>query len=567
MRITFYYGGNMKRLINYLTIFILLINSHFVLGQSADDFINKSNKLYQSGNLKEAVQVMQEAIEKFPEHSDVNSYLGYYVGFQAGQIKNYMQAGELIGRAYKYLNKAVELDPNNPVARFHRGVMGVNVPAFLGKLDEGIADLEFLVKLAQKTPDQFPNEFLAPGYNFLGNGYHKKENYEKAVTAWKKVIELAPESDLAINAQKNIEALSSAKQETTTSKDEEKISEEKYSLMDIDLLKKKIEVDPNNTSLQIELSKAFMDNKKYEKAQKVLEKVIQEDSTNIAAYKLLLETVGEVAEKGYDENIYTDTSYRTKLAFKVSELAEKAVAIAPDDLDLRLIRGNIDVSMPFFVGKLEQGIEDLNLIIHSKANQEIKAEATYWLGVAYQKKAITNWIKVISKYPGTNASQLAFQSMSPAVEHLDFTEYEKPFVAIDFILGFQDELAPQTVIWILDAKGNFIRTLYVSGFSGYAKEKQVNLPKWAAASDFADVDGVTAASIDVGHHIYVWDLKDHKGNAVKNGEYTVNIEVAYWPSMQYQMVSVPIFISSKSKKTVKQEGNLIPYAEVSFFAN
>ncbi len=557
----------MKRLINYLSIFILLINSHFVLGQTVDDFINKSNKFYQSGNLKEAAQVMEEAIEKFPEYSTAYSYLGFYRGMQAGETQNFMEAGQLIGTAYQHLDKAVELDPNNPIARFHRGVMGVNVPAFLSKLDGGIKDLEFLVKLYQQSPDQLSPDFMARCYDFLGKGYHKKEKSQEAVTAWKKVIELAPETDLAINAQKNVDGLSSTQKEETTSKSDDEILEKKYFLKDIDLLKKKIDGDPNNISLQIELSRAFMDNEKNEKAQEVLENVIQKDSTNIAAYKLVMEAVGKIAEKGYDENIYTDTSYRTKLAFKVSELAERAVAIAPDDLELRLIRGNIDVSMPFFVGKLEQGIEDLNFIIHSKADQEIKAEATYWLGVAYQKKAITNWIKVISKYPGTNASQLAFQSMRPSVEHFDASAYEKPFLAIDFIMGFRDELAPQTVIWIEDQNENFIKTVYVSGFSGFAKEKQVNLPEWSDASYFSDVDAVTAASIDVGHHIYVWDLKDHKGNRVKNGEYRVNIEVAFWPSMEYQMVSVPITISSDSKKNVIEEGNLIPYVEVRYYGD
>ena len=140
-------------------------------------------------------------------------------------------------------------------------------------------------------------------------------------------------------------------------------------------------------------------------------------------------------------------------------------------------------------------------------------------------------------------------------------------MAVDFVLGFQDELAPQTVVWIEDKNENFIKTVYVSGFSGYAKEKQINLPQWSNASNFTDVDGVTAASIDVGHHIYVWDLKDHKGNTVKKGEYTVKIEVSYWPSMEYQMVSVPLNISNKNKKSVKEEGNLIPYAEVKYYGD
>jgi len=553
----------MKKSVYFLILLIILLTIQFVSGQSVDEFIEKAGTLYQSGNLEEAVQLMEGAKDKFPENSTVYSYVGFYKGMQAGETQDFMQAGEFIGTAYEYMNKAVELDPDNPIARFHRGVMGVNVPVFLGKLDQGIEDLEHLVELSRKFPAQVPDDLLVPGYNFLGTGYQKKDRNKDAVTIWEKVIERAPGSDMAVNAEKSIAAITAAKKESASSKQE--TQEEKNSSKEVDQLKQIIKNDPENISLQIELGKAYIDIKNYGKAKEVLYKVIEQDSTNIEGYKLLMETLGSMAEKGYDEKIYNDTNYRTNLAFEISRLADQAVAVAPDDPELRLIRGSIDVGMPFFVGKLEQGIEDLNFIVNSHADKETKAEAIYWLGMAHQKKAVTQWIKVITEFPGTEASKYAFQSMRPSVEHFCDAEYEKPFVAVDFILGFQDELAPQTVVWIEDKKGNFIKTVYVSGFSGYAKEKQINLPNWSEASDFADVDGVTAASIDVGHHIYVWDLKDHNDNTVENDEYTVNIEVAYWPSMEYQMVSAPVDLSTKSKKTVIEEGDLIPYVEVRYF--
>jgi len=554
----------MKKLVHCLILSMLLCAIQFVSGQSVDAFIEKAGTLYQSGNLEEAVKVMEEAKEQFSENSTVYSYMGFYKGMQAGNTQNFMEAGELIGTAYEHLDKAVELDLDNPIARFHRGVMGVNVPVFLGKLDQGIKDLEHLAELARKAPDQVPDDLLIPGYNFLGNGYQKQDRNQDAVAAWEKVIALAPGSDMAQNAEKSIAALTASEKESASSEKETK--DKIFSSKEVNQLKQKIENDPDDLSLQIKLGKAYIDIKNYEKAKEVLYEVIEQDSTNTEGYKVLMETLGSMAEKGYDEKIYKDTNYRTNLAFEVSRLADEAVAVAPDDPELRLIRGSIDVGMPFFVGKLEQGIDDLNFIINSKADKEIKAEATYWLGMAYKKKAVTNWIKVITEYSGTDASQYAFQSMRPAMEHFDAAEYKKPFVSIDFVLGFQDELAPQTVVWIEDKEGNFVKTVYVSGFSGYAKEKQVNLPTWTEASDFADVDGVTAASIDVGHHIYVWDLKDHNGNTVKDDEYTVNIETAYWPSMEYQMVSAPVNLSSTNKKTVVEEGNVIPYVEVRYFA-
>jgi len=550
----------MQKLVNYLVILIFLISCHFALGQSLDKYIAEANEHYQSGETGKAAQVMKKAVENFPENSTAYSYLGFYQGTMAGETENFMQAGELIAQSYENLNKAVELDPNNPVARFHRGLMGISVPSFMNKLDEGIADLEFLTELSQKAPEQVPSDLLIFGYDFLAQGYQKKGNQAEAAATWKKIIELAPESDMAHKAKNMISGSASPSPEK-----EKKPEEKKYTQAELKQLQQKTKQNPNDINLQIKLGKAYIDQAQYEKADDILKNVIQKDSTNVKAYKLLIEAVNGLAGKGYDQTIYEDQSYRTRLVFEIGKLTDKAIALAPDDIALRLNRGITGIMMPFFLGKLDQGIEDLNFVLDSKADQEAKAEATYWLGYAYQKKAITNWIKVITKYPGSDASQYAFQSMRPSVKHFNPADYKKPFVDIDFILGFQDELAPQTVVWIEDKNENFIKTVYVSGFSGYAKEKQVNLPQWSNASDYVDVDGVTGASIDVGHHIYVWDLKDHKGNTVKKGEYVVKIEVAYWPSMEYQMVSVPLTIGSDSKKSVKEEGNLIPYAEVKYY--
>jgi len=122
------------------------------------------------------------------------------------------------------------------------------------------------------------------------------------------------------------------------------------------------------------------------------------------------------------------------------------------------------------------------------------------------------------------------------------------------------------VVWIEAADGTFIKTLYVSGFSGYAKEKQINLPIWSHMSKFADVDGVTGASIDLGHHIYTWDCKDNSGKKVAVGKYAVRVEVSYWPSMKYQNTSVNITVGEKNNRAVIEEGNYIPYLEAKFVA-
>ena len=553
-------GGNMRLFKRFIITLIVFSINQISFSQTMEEYIQKAESYNQSGNLEEATKVMEEAIQKYPDNSTAYSYLGLYQGMQAGQTQNYMEAGRLTGTAYEMLDKAVSLDPNNPITRFHRGLMGVKVPAFFNKLDQGIQDLEVLIKIHQESPDKVSTAMIASAYNFLGEGYQKKQEEQKAIAAWEEVIKLAPATDLAENAQKNITKLTKPDKTKT-------VVQKKYTSEDVDKIKLQIDNDPDNSTLLTQLGKAYIDTDNFEKAEEVLRKAIQKDSTNVDAYKLLIQTIGEMASRGYDERIYDDTDFRSKLAFEIVEIIDKAVKIAPDDLELRLARGSIGVGMPFFVGKLEQAIEDLDLVRKSDASQDFKAEAIYWLGVAYQKKATTHWIEVITDYAETNASQLAFSSMRPNINHLDLTKYQKPFLVVDFVLGFRDELPPQTAVWIEDVNGKFIKNIYVSGFSGFVKEKQANLSEWAGSSGFKDVDAVTGASIDIGHHIYTWDLKDYKVKKVSAGEYMVKIEVAYWPSMEYQLSSAKIKIGEKDSRVVVEEGNIIPYIEVKYFSD
>jgi tetratricopeptide (TPR) repeat protein len=436
--------------------------------------------------------------------------------------------------------------------------MSINVPEFFGRLEGGIKDLEFLVKIYEKSPDKVSKDIIVSGYDYLGKGYQKSGDNQKAKFAWEKVIELAPGTDLSANAEENIKKIQPT--ETRPQPTEEKQPEGPS----IARLKEKLEKEPNNSGLLIELGKTYIDAENYGEAENVLKQAIKIDSSSVNTYKLLALALGGIAGKGYDKGIYENTNIRANIAFEVMRVLDKAVSLAPNDVELRLSRGTVGVSMPFFVGKLDQGIDDLNIVAKSNVSDSIKADALYWLGVAYQKKSMSYWTKVVTQYSDANVSKMVFEKMRPSIKHIDLSKYQTPIVVVEFILGFRDELPPQTAVWIEDKNDKFIKTIYVSGFSGNAKEKQVNLPKWAGSSKFVDVDAVTGASIDLGHHIYVWDLKDDSGKKVKPGEYVIKVEVCYWPSMKYQLTTADIQLGNKDSKTLVEEGNLIPYLEVKY---
>ncbi len=547
----------MKLFLRFFIIFILVFSSGLLKSQTLDEYIKKAGDFQKSYELDKAVNIMSEAVKKYPKKADAYSYLGLYIGMQAGTTKDFMEAGNMINRSFEMFDKAVLLDPENPTPRFHRGLMGVNLPEFLGKLDSGVKDLEILIKMAKESPKKVSKYILIRSYNFLANGYQKKKEKKRAILAWKKVIELAPGSDLAKKAEENIKKVSIIETD-------KQIRKEKPDSPEIAGLKKQVKNEPNNSVLLIKLGKAYIDKKDFEGARKILKKSIEIDSKNIEAYKLLIFVIGELAGKGYDERIYEDTDLRSNLAFELMRFIDKACTLSPDDVEIRLLRGITGVEMPFFVNKLEQAIEDLNWISKRDVPESYKAKALFWLGKAYQKKAMSCWIKVVSKYPESEASKYVFSGLRPKIKHLDISKYKMPVITIDFLLGFRDELAPQTVVWIENKEGKFIKTIYVSGFSSYSKEKQINLPKWSKSSNFVDVDGVTSASIDLGHHIYVWDLKDISGKMVNPGEYIIKVEVSYWPSMEYQLVSAAINIGNDKDRVVIEQGDLIPYLEVKY---
>jgi hypothetical protein len=134
---------------------------------------------------------------------------------------------------------------------------------------------------------------------------------------------------------------------------------------------------------------------------------------------------------------------------------------------------------------------------------------------------------------------------------------------VTFHMGFMDELAPQTAVWVEDPEGNHVKTLYVSGFSGYAKEKQVVLPHFAERTSF-ETDGTTGASIDWGKHIYVWDLTGHDGKPVKKGTYKIKVEISWWPTMKYGLAEADIQVGKKPQEVIVSKKPFIPLLKVAY---
>jgi tetratricopeptide (TPR) repeat protein len=546
----------MRRLIAVLSLALGLMAAMLLpalaLAGTTDEFVAEAEKLVDGGEVDAAVELLTDALGEHPDDATLHAHLGLYVGMQAGQAAeagDMVGAGDYMNKSFEILDEAVNLDGDNPKARLYRGLMGVNIPVFFGKLYDAIDDLKHLVSLHEKDPEAVPMDMAVQAYQLLGRGYSNINEYVDAIAAYEKVVELSPGTDEASAAESRISDLIAKAEEA------QKASPELHG-----------ELDPAEAAALVDEGKAHIEAGEYEEAQKILNEAVTGAPDNAEAHKqyaialMMPMADGEI----YDERIREDTDLATNLAFNVMTHLDKAVELAPDDMETRYLNGQMAVGFPFFLGKLDQGIEYLQMVTKSDLPDNVKAEAAYWLGYAYQKKGMSHWIGIVTKQPDVEAARMVLDGMRPKISHFDPADHPRPVVAIDFLIAFRDELPPQTVVWIERPGEKFLRTIYVSGFSGHAKDAQVNLPVWSSTSRYVDADAVTSASIDTGEHIYTWDLKDGSGRRVEPGKYVIKVEVHHWPSMKYQMVEAELEIGDQETTVVVQEGDFLPYLKVHY---
>jgi len=151
-------------------------------------------KLFDEKKYSEALEIVESLIAKEPDNADLYAWKGNAMGSLAqGNPMDMMKYGMGAMQAYE---KALELDPDNAMAHFGRGMGRLMAPeGFGGDLDGAIEDLEFACK---KEP--FPE-----AYYQLGVAYQRKGLNDKAKEAFKKALELRPDYQEAAKALAELE--------------------------------------------------------------------------------------------------------------------------------------------------------------------------------------------------------------------------------------------------------------------------------------------------------------------------------------------------------------------------
>jgi hypothetical protein len=89
----------------------------------------------------------------------------------------------------------------------------------------------------------------------------------------------------------------------------------------------------------------------------------------------------------------------------------------------------------------------------------------------------------------------------------------------------------QFAVWIEDAEGTLVKTLYATRFTAHGgwKDRPDSLPDWVeksglAGKDRAEIDALTGATPKAGVLTYRWDCADALGDPVPPGAYRFLVE-------------------------------------------
>ena len=154
-----------------------------------EESLAEVKKLYNEEKYSEALEVMESLIADDPDNADLHAWKGNVMGsLSQGSPMDAMKYGMGAMQAY---DKALELDPENVMGHFGRGIGRLMAPqGFGGDVDGAIEDLEFVVN---KDP-------CHESYYYLGVAYKKKGLTDKAKKAFKKSLEIKPDYTKAATA-------------------------------------------------------------------------------------------------------------------------------------------------------------------------------------------------------------------------------------------------------------------------------------------------------------------------------------------------------------------------------
>jgi len=520
-------------------------------------YLAEAETLKTQGKVQDAVVLLKEAVAAYPNEASAHFELAKASGETARNNPDMTAVMEGINTAFAEWEKTMVLDPNHVEAHMYYGIYAVNVPVFFGRLESGVKHLETAKTLFEKQPSEQTKGALGTVYQYLGKGYELQKRPDLAKAAYEKVLVLVPGSPSAAQAKLGLENLKKAEASTASATPAKENAA-------VQPFTEKLRQNPNDLNALLGLAQGYVKQRDWTSAVETLRKAVQVDSNRADVWFLLAKAVMADASTGYDKRIYQDQNTRTNLAFDAVRTIEKAHRLDPGNPRIKLWYASACIQMPFFVMKMDEGLAALEQMAKDPSLPDsLRAEVLYQLGFGYRKKGNAVWMQLVKNLPNSAPVQSVYEEYGTRETVKGTIPKTGERVVIRFHLGFRDEIEPQTALWVEDPSGRSVRTLYVSGFSGFAKEKQVDLPEWGAKTKF-ETDGTTGASIDWGSYVFAWDLKDRQGKRVPNGKYKIKVEVSWWPSMRSELAAAEIQIGNVPAEASVEQKPFIPYLKVKY---
>ena len=125
---------------------------------------------------------------------------------------------------------------------------------------------------------------------------------------------------------------------------------------------------------------------------------------------------------------------------------------------------------------------------------------------------------------------------------LETSDSQETVTAVEIIFDFErmsTMASNQFAIWIEDENGDFVKTIFVTDFTGARRgyrNRDTSLSYWVAKAnpdDLSDtaIDAISGATPRAGKQTFVWDMKDANGVRVSDGIYRIMLEgTLYWES-------------------------------------
>lgn len=238
----------------------------------------KAEIYYKEGNIDLALELMHNIVEfsQNPDHFAFISQLYF--------------DDELPEVAYRYINKAIELDQDNSYYHYEKGLYEFE----LGELNKALDSFTTAVEIDEEEPLYH----LA-----LGEVYYSLGQFEYALKELNIVLDIIPNQEEALYLKGVLLVLMGELDEG------------------IQHIEKIVEFQPENPDILLSLADAYERNHQHEDSVKILTKIIEIDEFNILAYKRMI-----------------GVFIHTNDFIKATHYLNRAIEIEPSDSDLQNIR-------------------------------------------------------------------------------------------------------------------------------------------------------------------------------------------------------------------------------------